>query len=93
LADSQKLVAVVGWHVVATALHIVAWCVVANDTMLDEPVSVQLVGVPVRLATEAVPARVTVIVNGEVVVRVTVEDPKLSAVGIVAPATTSFATV
>jgi hypothetical protein len=93
LSGAQKFVAVVGWHVVATALHMVAWCVVANDTMLDEPVSIQLVGVPLRLATVAEPPRVIVIVYGEVVVRATVEVPKLIAVGIVAPATTSFATV
>jgi hypothetical protein len=92
LADAQKLVVVVGRHVVVVALHIVAWCVVANDKMLGDPFSVH-VGVPVMSVVEFVPASVIVIVQGAAADNETVEDVKFRAAGIVAPATVSLPTV
>jgi hypothetical protein len=87
------LVVVVGWHAVnGPPLHIVAWCVVAKDKMLGDPVSVH-VGVPVMSAVEFVPARVIVIVQGAEVESATVEDVKFSALGMVAPARVSLPTV
>jgi ethanolamine utilization microcompartment shell protein EutL len=86
------LVVVVGRHVIVAALHIVAWCVVANDKMLDDPFSVQ-VGVPVMFAVLFVPARVIVIVQGAELESATVELVKLSELGIVAPASVSLPTV
>ena len=90
MTDAQKFVVVVGWHVVVAALHIVAWCVVANERMLGEPVSVQ-VGAPVIVTVLFVPAKVMVAVHGAEPERATVELLKDMMLGIVAPVNVSLA--
>ena len=63
-----------GWQVVAVEVHSAAWCVVAFDRVLADPVNVQL-GVPVIVDVLFEPASVIVTVNGAVVRTATVEFP------------------